>query len=288
MSMHRLLDEIQTSIEKRRDGKKYFALVTRIKSNMHPMIDADFELLESASRACKDKKIVDLENLKRLSDAVYELRSAQAFNAAMVVRRSELDELPSQTRAEVDEARNASADLRAMVAKGLGIRIPVDIDTDRYIELVKDYQPRISNVISSIVPSDANDEGLAELLKNVSAINREIERVKNLRRYAVLEACVGFYKSNSFLVGGALLAASLGLAGSLLGCATVGSAVGAKLAKKKGLIVENPALSRVKRIIARDVQPVTTRLLRSYLGGTTPAINVLSLQRRIQSTSLKK
>jgi hypothetical protein len=131
-------------------------------------------------------------------------------------------------------------------------------------------------------------EDVERLFGNVSAINSEIERIKGSRRYAVLEACVGFYKSNNFLVGGALLAASLGLAGSLLGCAAVGSAVGAKLAKKKGLIPENEALGRVKRMVARDVQPIANRLLKSYLGASTPAINVLSLQRTMQLASEKR
>jgi hypothetical protein len=199
-----------------------------------------------------------------------------------------LEKLPSQSIGEISEAKNASSDLKAMIARGLGIRVPVDIPIDRYVELVRDYQPRISDAISSIAPREITAQGAEDLLADVAKINLEIERIKGTRRYAVLEACVGFYRSNSFLVGGALLAASLGLAGSLLGCATVASAVGARVAKKKGLIPENPALGRVKRMVVRDIQPVANRLLKSYLGGSTPAINVLSLQRVMQTASEKK
>jgi hypothetical protein len=285
MEMHRLLDEIQTATTKGEHGRKYSGALKQIHSNMRPIVDADYELLERAHRALMENDLEELENLRRLSNAIVECRSAQAFNAAMVVQRAELDKLPSQSIDEINEARSASADLRAMVARGLGIKIPVDVPIEKYVELVKDYQPRISDVINSIVPHDLTPERAEGLLADVAAINGEIERIKSSRRYAVLEACVGFYRSNSFLVSGALLAASLGLAGSLLGCATVGSAVGAKFAKKKGLISENPGLGRVKRMAIRDVRPIADRLLKSYLGGSAPAINVLSLQRTMQSAS---
>ena len=49
----------------------------------------------------------------------------------MVVRRAELDDLPSQSIVEFEEARSASADLRAMITRGLGIKIPVDIALNR-------------------------------------------------------------------------------------------------------------------------------------------------------------
>jgi hypothetical protein len=90
------------------------------------------------------------------------------------------------------------------------------------------------------------------------------------------------------LLGGALLATAMGLSGSLLGCATVGmAAASAKFAQKRGLVKDNPALRRFGQLIARDVQPYTNVLLRTYLRGSTPAINVLSLRRQFNRAAKK-
>ncbi len=90
------------------------------------------------------------------------------------------------------------------------------------------------------------------------------------------------------LVGGALLAAIMTVSGQIIPCAAVGAvAAGVKFAKQKGLVKANPSLHRLGRMIARDIQPFTNRLMQTYLRGSAPAINVLSLQRRIKKISAK-
>lgn len=175
-----------------------------------------------------------------------------------------------------------------MAASGLGIRIPTDIPIETYIEIAKDYQPRISSTIRSISATQNDKSSLIDLSKNISSINREIDRVKGLRRFAVLEACAGFYRKNTLLIGGALLAAAMGFTTGLLGCAATGAvAAGRQLAKNKKWLPDNSSIQRLGRIVARDVQPYTDVLLKGYLGSTSPAIGVLSLQKRIEAASQK-
>jgi hypothetical protein len=117
-------------------------------------------------------------------------------------------------------------------------------------------------------------------------INRELERIQGLRRYAVLEAGIGFFRNNKAIAAAALLSGGLGLAGSLAGCVTAaGAAAVAGVAKKAGHLKwsskSNKATQRVKRMVARDLQPAVDLFLATYLGAKSPAINVLSLQKKI-------
>jgi hypothetical protein len=109
----------------------------------------------------------------------------------------------------------------------------------------------------------------------------------------VLDACVGFYRDNKLLAAATMLAGSLGMAGSLAGCLTAGgAAVGASIAKSKGWLKTNEGSERFRRMVSRDLQPAVDLFLKTYLGTTAPAINVLSLRKRIASakgqTSVKK
>ncbi|MDT7814813.1 MAG: hypothetical protein QOJ42_4729 [Acidobacteriaceae bacterium] len=81
-----------------------------------------------------------------------------------------------------------------------------------------------------------------------------------------------------------MLAGSLGLAGSLAGCVTAGgAAIAASVAKKKGWMKSAEATDRLRRVVNRDLQPAVDLFLKAYLGAKAPAINVLSLRKRIAS-----
>jgi hypothetical protein len=280
--------EMHDVVEDRRNKKIYLNHVHAVYFGLRPFTQSDETFIEVTRRACRDRKLALLTQLNRIGSAVANLRSAQAFNASLHLQRSEL-ELPSGITNGANEARLVSTRLKELAADGLGIRIPTDLPLETYIELAKDYQPRISKTIQNVLMADVNEIPLVEMTKEVSNINREIERIKGLRRYAVLEAFAGLYKNNSLLVGGAILAAAMGLTTGLLGCAAASAAAaGGQIAKKKKWIPDNPGVQRIGRMIARDVQPYTDTLLKGYLGGTAPAVNVLSLQRRIETAAKKK
>jgi hypothetical protein len=281
---HPVFKEMHDVVEGRRNKQVYLRHVHGIYFNLQPYTESDAEFIEIAARACRDKKLGLLTQLDRLGRTVASLRSAQVLNASFYLPTSEIQNLPDQLTKEADEARFVSMRLQELIASGLGIRIPTDLPIEAYIELVKDYQPRISSTVGHVVAADGSHRPLPELIKQVSSINREIERIKGLRRYAVLEAGVGFYKNNAMLVGGTLLAAALGFTTGLMGCAAAGAlAAGGNLARKKGWLPDNPAFQRLGRMVVRDIQPYTDILMKGYLGGTAPAINVLSIQKRIEA-----
>jgi hypothetical protein len=165
-----------------------------------------------------------LKQLSRMSYVISQIRIGEAFNSPVLLEDSDLSRLPKDISVGGNEARAQAAKINKMVADGLGISIPTNIRLESYIELVKDYQPRISNAIRAVLGSENTQASITDASRNIIAINSEIERIKNLRRYTILEAGISFYKNNSTLVNGTLLAGALGFTGSLTGCAVTGGA----------------------------------------------------------------
>jgi hypothetical protein len=75
------------------------------------------------------------------------------FGASIILNRSEITAFPKNLTPELDAARAFSSDLYDQVSDGLGIKIPMDIGADAYIEIVKDYQPQISRLVGQVLNS---------------------------------------------------------------------------------------------------------------------------------------
>jgi hypothetical protein len=100
---------------------------------------------------------------------------------------------------------------------------------------------------------------------------------------------VGFCGNNSGVIAATLVAGALGMTGSLFGClATSGVAAAAKVAKKKGWIASSVATERLKRVVARDVQPYANLMLKTYFGSTLPAVSVFSLRKHLARTKSRE
>jgi hypothetical protein len=283
---HDLIGAMISCVEGRRNDSQYRDLIDTFHENFFPYTSEDLLALQLALAACESRKLGQLKRIERLGHAIYQFRTAMALKAATVFKGADFNSLPKGISAETEIARNASENWAIMAAHGLGIQIPTELPIEAYIELVKDYQPRILQAVKAVVPSDEGPARSVYLAKNISDINREIDRLMRSRRFVAMEACLGWYRNNALLFGGAVVAAALGLAGSLSGCATtIALTAGAKLAK--GKIGKNPPLARLSRMISRDLQPYTNSLMGKFLGGTPPAINVLSLRRRILNASQK-
>ena len=266
------------------DSKIYESDLRQFISHLDPFPRTDRELIDLAFNYFKNRELKKLRQLTRMGSLIQQIRRDEAFNAPVLLEDSDLSKLPDNLSDTVDEAHSKTASLRKMTADGLGISIPVDMPLEPYIELVKDYQPRISATITSVLKAGNNEASVLDVSRNIIAINSEIERIKGLRRYAVLDACIGFYRDNKLLAAATMLAGSLGLAGSLAGCVTAGgAAIGASVAKKKGWLKSTEATDRLRRMVNRDVQPAVDLFLKAYLGAKAPAINVLSLRKRIAS-----
>jgi hypothetical protein len=187
--------------------------IGRVMHNLFPFIYPDFELLDALQSAAKRESKIRIEELVRLSYVINSIRSSEAFNAQIVMDESDIRKIPKGFAKATDEALRLSVPVNKQVSDGLGLTIPTDIPIERYIELARDFQPRISTIIGNILGDDRKSDELTNttaLNKEIMKINMEIERVKGLKRHLLLESAVSFYSSNRALVSTAFIAGSLG------------------------------------------------------------------------------
>lgn len=275
-----------TAKYKGREGEeKHKDLIDRFISSMDPVPVADAAHIDQAIEYYKAGDLVRLRQLTKMSRVIEELRIGEEFKSPIILDDSDLASLPSGLTPQINEGRTQAARVEEMVANGLGIMIPDEMPVEAYIELVKDYQPKISKTIKKVLGECNASASIADVSKNIIAINGELERIIVSRRYTVLEACMGFYRNNSTLIGATLIAGALGFTGSLLGCVASGATgIGGQIARKKGWIKNSASTERLKKMITRDLQPIADSAMKAYFGSKSPAINVLSLRKTIAET----
>lgn len=262
---------------------KFEMLLERLHMLLAPYVAPDIDLLDAAVEACKENKLEYLEQIAGIGEGLYAVRTAQAFDAPIILRPERFSELPKGVIRKSNEIDTVQAEMKKFALDGLGLRIPTDIGIEQYLELIGDYRPALREVVGGIVGRDLRTKSTVSMLdvqKEVARINSEIERVKGLRRSVVLNACLGFYRDNPTLVNTGLLMCAIGLTGSLWGCAAAGGAQVVKsVAKSISGAKENKKIARLKEVIERDLQPHLVKLIATYAGSDTPTVAVLSLQR---------
>jgi hypothetical protein len=251
-----------------------------LAQNLYPFLYPDYTLLDQATIASKNNDASHLDEITRLAETIYKVRSAQALSAPLAVSDEALSHVPAGISTDSDDGLRHLAEMRKMAADGLGLTFPADIPIERYIELAKDYQPEISRIVEYTQPSSS----IAGFAKRIASLNSEIERIQGLKRYVMLEASIAVAKQHKGLAFTAILAGTLGTAGlGWLGCGG-GVAAGAaiKLAKKKGFLGRNKSAERLGRMIERDLQPYLSKLIAAYAGSEATAVSVLFLRKKIR------
>jgi len=273
-------DTLISSIKRKKGAKEFRERIEQLRRNIFPFVYPDYTLLDQASVACSNWDMKQLEQLDRLGWSIYGIRSAQALNAPITIDEKTISGIPAGITTESDQAVRELSELKEFASQGLGLRFPSDIPLDRYLELAKDFQPTIAQAIEHTGVQES--VSLVDLSKRIGALNTEIERIRGLKRYVMLEASVTFVRQNRNLVFTSWLAGTLGLAGGLIGCASgVGVGAALKVAKQKGVkLPKNEAANRLGRMIARDIQPYLSKLIAAYVGSNPTAINVLSLRKK--------
>ncbi|MFL5297728.1 MAG: hypothetical protein ACJ798_15230 [Phenylobacterium sp.] len=291
-------DEAREIVSSTPELKRFKSYVQRLASNIHPFVAPDWEILEEFKSALVDKDVAKLKQVAELSDVIYALRTARAFNAPLLVDNRPLTSLPTGLTSQIDEAVSTSAALEREVASGLGLTIPVDIPVESYIEIARSLRPQIRSVVDRVVASSGSsrsETGPAAIAKEVMKVNAEVERIKSSGRQMVLDACVDFYSKNSPFVNVALVAGAFGLAGGIAGCIggpSVAAGVGAvasgvtTVARKKKWIAPSPAVERLGRAVETGMQPFIDKLVSAYVGAATPTVNVMSLRTRIDGRAV--
>ncbi|HEX8166280.1 MAG TPA: hypothetical protein VF601_10905 [Beijerinckiaceae bacterium] len=278
------LQDIAVKVNGRKNAPLYMEECEEIRSNLSPLINPDSELLDAAAKACSSRRLGQVRHLRQMSETIHKIRTAQAFNAPLSLDEDDLSELPQGLSESMDKTVDLSLGLKKLVAEGLGLCVPLDLPVEAYLEIVEDYQPQISRIVQQTLAGGAHEASIDVVSKNIQQINAEILRIKGLKKYVLLEASIGFYRNHRALVNTTLLAGAMGLTGGLTACAgAIVAASAGKIAKRKGWLKNNKAAQRFGQMIVRDLQPHMDRVLASYVGGTLPAVNVLSIRRTFEN-----
>jgi hypothetical protein len=277
------------NVRRRKGAPDFRTNIDRLIQSIWPFVSPDYTLLDQAVAACKSHDLGQLNQLVQLGETIYNIRSAQALGAPITVDDEALSDIPAGISTESDEGIRLLAQMRKFAADGLGLSFPTDIPLDRYLELAKDYQPAISNLVEYTGLGKTNS--IADFSKRISSLNLEIERIQGLKRYVMLEASMALVRQHKGMVFTTILAGALGLAGAgWLGCGgAVAASAGVKAAKKSGLLSQkqksqNLPAERLGRMIARDLQPYLSKLIAGYVSSSPAAVNVLFLRKKIQQS----
>ena len=197
----------------RRGARKFRRHLDRLIHNIRPFLNPDYELLKDFHDVSSKYDIEGANQLVDMSEAINSFRTAQAFNATLLINEHDFSRIPDGVTDESDRARIFSLKLSSLVSEGLGLKIPTDIDIDQYIEILQDFRPKLMSINKSIIESAKVDGDLflPKLLNTIAKFNAEIERVKGLKRYMLYEAGVELVLNNKALVTSAFVASGWNL-----------------------------------------------------------------------------
>jgi hypothetical protein len=286
------------SLENPRAARAIKLLVERTARNLRPPIFPDYDILDSLEEAICERDGPRIVQLSDVSRVIRQIRDAQIWTSALPVSASDLQGVPPHISSEMDEGRLVSLGLHQLIADGLALKIPMDIPLARYAEIVRDFQPRISAVVTRVVGKGGKKgSGFDAMSREISRLNNEIDRIKNLKRYLVVEAMAEPIRKNKALVIATVVAGALGWGGSLVGCASALAAGGAVKAAKRykigdkllASLKDNRPLAKLGSRIQTDfVQPQVDKVMAHYLQTDLPTVTVLALKRDLKKLNLER
>jgi hypothetical protein len=260
--------------------------IERAVRNLVPYVAPDFSLIDDLSDALSKKNYLVAQQIIELTSTVSDIRSAQAFEAPMLINADEMEKVPRGISDSIDTAIYSAKRAKRQISEGLGLSIPFDLPLESYIEIASDFRPKIEDITSKISLGDDNRTlEQAQLSKQIIDLNSEIERVKNSNRYIILEAGVEFYQKNNIILNAALSAAAVGLIQRVgwEGCVAGATSAVATGARKMGALKGGPAVERLGRRIQNEIQPAIDNLVAKYVGASDVAIRVLSMKKRLNT-----
>lgn len=283
-------EQISKTLEvlKRRPGVRYAReTMKEIFKSSYPYLKRDEYVFYLAEQAIKDGNLHYLEPLRNLSWTLKSLRSAETLNAAVLLDPDEL--LPEEEiLSNEEQIRQLRIALRSELIDGLAINVPIDLPIDTYIEMIREVQPQINNLVQEEIAGPCrgkSEQAITRIRRRVMEINRQIERLECSTSYAAVNALGKVIKDNPLMFAGILSAAAAGLAGSLAGCAVAGGYTVrkvAQLAKKYSQSPESPEVGRFGRLLRRDLQPGLDKLIAKYMGVESAAVRVLNIRKRLE------
>ena len=282
-------NSLKAQLEKRRIKGFPEKSLNTLMMNLHPYIQTDFDLLDQLEKFIIGRDSDGARSIMEMGWILSQMRSASIFNSPVVVSGSSYENLPVGYSDHADQTQQHAVKVQKTIGEGLGIQIPNGLGLAQYIELASDFRPRIQALLKSVEGEPQAGKWQASLDKEIINLNQEAARLSKSARYIALAAVVEFYKNNQIKLNTALVAASMSLGATALGCgaATIaGTAGGAMLttaaagvAGSRGWVGTGPAIERAVRTLGNTVQPHVDNLIAKYVGSTPMAVSVLSLKK---------
>lgn len=275
-------------IKRRRAARYAEENLKTIFDTSYPHIKRDEYLFDLAAKAIKDGNLRYLEQLRDIAFTLQSVRSAETLNASVLLDPDEI--IPEDVVISSESQLQLRTQLRSELLEGLTINVPIDLPIDDYIDLIREVQPQINDLVQEEIVGTSrsgSEQAITRIKKRVMEINRQIERLECSTRYAAVSALGRVIKDNPLMFGSILSAAALGLAGSLIGCsATLAAGYTARKvarwAKKYPTLSSSPESKRFGRLLRRDLQPGIDKLIAKYMGVESTAVRVLSIRKRLQ------
>jgi hypothetical protein len=216
--------------------------------------------------------------LERAASTIGALRTCEAFGSRCVLDSNDVTAQLHDASQFIDDPGQVDMPaLTKQLTEPFQLEVNTAIRPSEYFEVAANYREEISAVIDALT-SDArgNVWGTAtELTRRLGELNSEVSKLRSSKRYLAYRATVGFLRSNKGMIGTALVAGTLGLAGSLVGCGTV-TAVGivGKVLRRKGHLKASPETRSFLEGIKKAVRPKMHKVLSLCTGISLPAVQL--------------
>lgn len=269
---------------------KYHDLLKLCFWYLDPFIDGDLQFLDMMDNALRNDDQETIFQLCRLAAMIRDLRSAQAYDARLLLTRESVNLISSDKR--LAETAKVSLDTKLvadLLAQDIGITVPDDkADVNAFLDIYEPYRQQIIRIVDSIVEESTTDDKISvyKLSSLLSDLNGQISEISKRPGYLLYRASVGFAKSNKALIGGLLLAGALGLMGKYLGCEiAAGSVIGAHFwGKKPDVKVPSEAKKLASEVNKLLWDPVH-KILAKYLDVDVRAVQICEMKKNLKEST---
>lgn len=278
------ISDLNKLVHRKRNAPVFREHLDTIVRNIYPFLAPDNDILDEVESCFKE---LDIERCQRIVDTSWGIRSirnAQTFDAPVILTDERIENFSNYAVPELAELGRIGFQLREFISHGLGLKIPTNMPIQDYIALIKDIRPHMQSINSKMIEcGDGGDEkSLRAIFNQVGDVNREVDRILRSKRYLFLEAVTSLLSNNKALLASSLVAAGLGLGGSVLGCgATATAGVAIDYLKKKGKLPKNNSMANLGSAIHRDLEPTLKKVVAAYVGSTVVPLQVIALRKKI-------
>ena len=255
-------------------------------ANIAPYSYPDCNIIEELLSALKKNDSNKIDNIRDLSYFINTYRVSQAFSFVPQLSINELDELKQFSTYENGQLNYDVGEIKNAIMNGLKLSYNPKLPIEPYLDLMIEKKGKISNIVSKIYNSrDLNNEkSLSNLQTEIQDINYEVKKLQSSTRAMTVDLLTNFATKNKSIITGAIIAASMGLAGvGVIGCgASLASGFAAKVISKKSNIKMPEVNSRLKDRFNTFLEPAYEDLLARAFSSDLIPVQVWQIRKRLK------